>query len=314
VVTTAPGLAQVLELGHELSNWGRWGPDDERGALNHIGPEQRRRAAAAVRAGTTISLALPLADGVGPQTGFIKRNNAVHVVTYTGDDPAGLTMGGGAGFTDDTVTLSCQGSTQWDALSHLHYDGQLYNGAPARTVSAAGSARSGIDKVHADLVGRGVLLDVARHLGVDCCDPRQPILATDLDACAERQRVTIEVGDIVLVRTGSMTLVRDDDWTPFHRTLPGLHHSVARWLAEHSIAAIAADNVQVEARSDIPGVVAPLHMLAIRDLGVHLGELWYLEELADACAADGAYDFLLAAQALPIVGGCGSPVNPVALR
>jgi kynurenine formamidase len=307
-------LDRLRELGRTISNWGRWGADDERGALNHIGPEQLVRAAQLVRTGKTISLALPLRDGAGPQTGFIGRTNPIHVMTYTGDEPSGIHMGGGADFTDDLIVLSCQGSTQWDALSHFHYDGQLYNGASAATVTAAGGARSAIDKVHADLVGRGVLLDMARHFGVDCCDPQQAFLAEDLDACASSQGVAIETGDIVVVRTGVMTQVRDDDWSAIVRRHAGVHHSVATWLADHCIAAIAADNLAVEGRSDIAGVVSPFHMLAIRDLGVHLGELWYLEDLGDDCAADGVYDFFLAAQALPIVGGSGSPVNPVAVK
>jgi kynurenine formamidase len=307
-------LEALFVLGATLSNWGRWGADDERGALNHIGPAQLVRAAQLVRTGKTISLALPLRNGYGPQTGYIGRTNPVHVMTYTGDVPSGVAMGGTADFTDDLVVLSCQGSTQWDALSHLHYGGSLYNGFPAGTVTAEGSARAGIDKVHADLVGRGVLLDMARHFGADCCDPARPILAEDLDECAARQGVSVGTGDIVAVRTGAMTQVDGDDWSTFLRVQPGVHHSVATWLAEHEVAAIVADNVQVEARSDVPGVVAPLHMLAIRDLGVHLGELWFLEDLGDDCAADGVYEFFLAAQALPIVGGSGSPVNPIAVK
>ncbi|HEY6532937.1 MAG TPA: cyclase family protein [Acidimicrobiales bacterium] len=313
-MTSATSLEQVHELGRRVSNWGRWGPDDEHGALNHIGPEQLVGAAATVRQGRTISMSIPLRDGYGPQTGYIQRNNPVHVMTYTGEAPSGVPMGGGSDFTDDYVVLSCHGSTQWDALAHLHYDGQLYNGVAADTVTADGADLLGIDKVHSDLVGRGVLLDMARHFGVECCDPERPIHAEDLVECADRQGVTVGTGDILVVRTGVMTLVDDDDWSAFHRPQPGVHHSVAEWLWEREVAAIASDNVQVEAPSDVPGVMAPMHMVALRDMGLHLGELWYLEDLGDDCAHDGVYEFFLAAQALQIVGGCGSPVNPIAVK
>ena len=140
----------------ELSNWGRWGDDDQKGALNFIGPAEHVRAAAAVRSGRTFSLSLPLQNGVGPQDGSIGRNNCVHVMTQTGDAPGPLRLGLDVDFTDDMLIIACQGSTQWDALSHLYYGGQMYNGVPATEVNVHGAGRNGIEKVHADLVGRGV--------------------------------------------------------------------------------------------------------------------------------------------------------------
>ncbi|MEZ5372948.1 MAG: cyclase family protein [Microthrixaceae bacterium] len=308
-------IEDVYALGRELSNWGRWGPEDERGTLNHLGPNQRLAAATAMRSGRTFSLALPLKTGVGPQTGAMGRTNCLHVVTQTGDTTGPLDMGGDADFTDDMVVLSCQGSTQWDALSHIYYSGEMYNGVPATEVSAAGSGRNGIDQVHDGFVGRGVLLDLARHAGEACWDPLNPIRSEDLDACADAQGVTIEAGDIVIVRTGAMTAVDGDDWSGFESTcISGLHFTTVRWLAEHEVAAVAADNVMVEGLSPVAGVMSPLHMVAIRDMGLLLGELWFLEDLAADCANDGQYDFFLAAQALPIAGGCGSPVNPIAVK
>jgi kynurenine formamidase len=236
-------------------------------------------------------------------------------MTQTGDAPGPLPLGLDADFTDDVLVIACQGSTQWDALSHLYYGGQMYNGFPATEVNVHGAGRNGIEQVHADLVGRGVLLDVARFQGVECCDPYRPIRAAELDACAAAQGVTVTSGDIVLVRTGVMTRVDGDDWSAFFATRqPGVHLDTARWLARNEIAAIASDSASVEGRSPIRGVMLPLHMIAIRDMGVHFGEIWYLEDLAADCADDGRYEFLLAAQALQIVGGCGSPVNPIALK
>jgi len=268
-----------------------------------------------MRSGRTFSLALPLKTGVGPQSGLMGRTNCLHVMTQTGDTTGPLDMGGGADFTDDMLVLSCQGSTQWDALSHIYYAGKMYNGVPAEAVSAAGTSHNGIDQVHDAFLGRGVLLDMARHASLECWDPARAINSEDLDACARSQGVAIETGDILIVRTGALTRVNGDDWSSFtHTRQPGLHFTTTRWLAEHRVAAIAADNIMVEARSPVEGILSPMHMIAIRDMGLTLGELWFLEDLAEDCAADGQYDFFLAAQALPISGGCGSPVNPIAVK
>lgn len=305
----------LYALGRELSNWGRWGKDDQKGALNFIGPAERVRAAQAVRSGRTFSLSVPLQNGVGPQNGSFGRNNCVHLMTQTGDAPSPMNLGLDADFTDDMLVIACQGSTQWDALSHLYYGGQMYNGFPATDVNVHGAGHNGIEHVHADLVGRGVLLDIARFWDVDCCDPNRPITADVLDACAAAQGVTVGRGDIVLVRTGVMTRVNGDDWSGYFASRqPGVHLDTARWLARNEIAAIAADCAAVEGRSPIRGVMLPLHMVAIRDMGVHFGEIWDLDDLAADCAADGHYECFLAAQALQIVGGCGSPVNPIAIK
>jgi kynurenine formamidase len=127
--------------------------------------------------------------------------------------------------------------------------------------------------------------------------------------------VTVGEGDIVLVRTGQMSTVGDfANWRAFHGKEAGLHWETAAWLHERRVAAVAADNSMVEATGQLADVRVPFHMLALRNLGLHLGEFWYLERLATDCAADGVWEFLLVAQALPIDGGTGSPVNPLALK
>jgi len=208
-----------------------------------------------------------------------------------------------------------QGGTQWDALCHVYYDEQLYNGFPATQVDSRGAQRGGIDKVHADFVSRGVLLDVARARGVDCLPAGYAITSADLDATAARQGTGVGEGDILLVRTGQMSTVGDfATWDAFRGREAGLHWETAAWLHERRVAAVAADNSMVEATGQLRGVRVPFHMLALRNLGLHLGEFWYLEALAADCAADGVWDCLLVAQALPIAGGSGSPVNPLALK
>lgn len=309
-------MAQFEELLGRLSNWGKWGPEDERGALNYITGEKRVEAAALVKRGRSFSLAMPITGGVGPQTGLGGRINPLHHMTATGCDPeTAVPIGGDAGYTDDFLAITVQGGTQWDALCHIFYSRKMYNGRPAEAVTSAGASINGIDKVHADFVSRGVLLDIARLKGVDCLEPGYPITIADLEAAEAKQGISIGEGDIVLVRTGQMGQTQGfTDWSRFHEPEPGLHFETAEWLDTRRVAAVAADNMMVEASAHLDGYMVPFHMLALVNLGIHLGELWVLEELAEDCAADGVYEFMLVAQALPITGGTGTPLNPLAIK
>ncbi|MFT3851328.1 MAG: cyclase family protein [Ilumatobacteraceae bacterium] len=313
---------EVIELGRRLSNWGRWGADDEIGTLNHITAESRVAAAASIRTGAVFSLAIPL-DGRGPQNGL--RPNPIHCMMATGsDDVPSIAFESGARFTDDLMTLYLQSSTQWDALAHVYYDDQLYNGFSARSVDSRGAHKDGIDKTCSKYVGRGILLDAARWREVDRIPPNERLTGSDLDAIARSQGVELRSGDIILLRTGLMsTWVENGNWSEFHKPQGGLHYTAAEWLHDHQIAAIAADNTAVEAQ--VPIVIdakghstSPerlwFHMIVQRDMGMCLGELWFLEELATDCAAAGTYDCFLSAPALRVTGGVGSPLNPVALR
>jgi kynurenine formamidase len=313
---TGGAMADFEDLLRRLSNRGRWGEGDERGALNYITEEKRRRAAGLVRHGRVFSLSIPVEGGRGPQRGLGGRVNPLHFMTATGCDPSGqVELGHGCGYTDDFLAMTVQGGTQWDALCHVFYDGELYNGHPASSVTSRGAARNGIEKAGAGFVSRGVLLDVARQQGVGCLEPGYAIRTAELEAVEKAQGVAVESGDIVLVRTGQMSTVGDfSNWSAFHGKEAGLHWETAEWLHERQVAAVAADNSMVEASRVLEGVAIPFHMLALRNLGIHLGEFWYLERLAEDCASDGVFEFLLVAQALPIVGGTGSPVNPLALK
>jgi kynurenine formamidase len=317
-VITDPDEAakRVLALGKELRTWGSWGPADEKGTLNYITPEHRVRAAQLVRRGAVFSLSLTIRDGKGPMRPFpAGRFNPVHRITVSGQARGPYNMGATADFTDDIIMMGSQTSTQWDALCHVYYGEQLYNGFPASSVSDNGAEHDGIDKVAEDMVARGVLLDVARFRGVDRLEPGYAITSDELDDCASSEGVQILDGDMVLIRTGSMTSVVDDNWDEFYADYrPGLHYSTASWINQHRISAVAADNNAVEAGGVLPGVSNPLHMLILRDMGVHIGEFWYLEELAADCAEDRVYEFMLVAPPLRVEGGAGSPVNPIALK
>ncbi len=308
--------AEFLEQLRELKTWGKWGAGDEKGALNYITPAKRAEAAGLARQGRTFSLSIPVRAGQGPQSGAGGRINPLHFMTATGCDPSTpVDLGGDARYTDDFIVLAVQGGTQWDALCHVYYGSELYNGHAATHVDSRGAARNGIEKVHADFVSRGVLLDVARSRGVQRLDDGYAISVEDLERAEQEQGVRVGTGDILLVRTGQMSEVGDfDDWSVFQRPEPGLHWSTAAWLHEREVAAVAADNQMVEAGGQLEGYLVPFHMLALANLGIHLGEFWFLEELAADCASDGIWEFLLVAQALPLHGGTGSPVNPLAIK
>jgi kynurenine formamidase len=301
-------------LAARVSNWGRWGDDDELGTLNLIDDAARQRGAAAVRRGAAFSMAVRL-DGNGPQMGGIPgRINPLRTMVALNTPYTGSLEGFCCN--DDTVTMGLQAATHWDALAHVSYDGLLYNGHPMTAVTVdSGATRCGIHRVKT-LVSRGVLLDVAGALGVERLDPGYPITAADLDAALARVGASLLPGDVVLVRTGHMQLFKARDrarYTTGHQ--PGLTMGTVSWLRERDVAAVATDTLAMEV---YPGeddrLLFPVHLLQLRDMGLTQGQIFDMEALAADCAADGVYEFLLEASPLPFTGGCGSPVNPVAIK
>ena len=182
----------VRETGQRYRNWGKWGPDDERGTLNYITPETIVQAAGLVRRGAVFSLAIPF-DSQGPQVNQPRRFNPIHRMILTGPDftTEAVKRPGGVGFADDMVIMPLQCATQWDALSHCFLDGHLYNGYDANLVSSEGAKKNGIEKIARGVVARGVLLDIPRVKGVDWLEPAYAITVADLDG--GDQRVTGEL-------------------------------------------------------------------------------------------------------------------------
>jgi kynurenine formamidase len=280
--------------------WGRWGADDERGALNFIGPEQVKRATALVRTGHVVGLSQPLS----PKTPVPKHRAGVqHFMGRDGGDyAAGARRPGGFQFAEDTVVLPLHIGTHIDALCHAWCDDCLYNGFPGQgTRSTTGALRCGIDKM-GPIVTRGVLLDMVRLRGAPLA-PRASIGRTDLEAAAS---VEIEPGDAVLIRTGWLESQASD--ISFDEE-PGIDEDAALWLAERGVAMVGADNFAIEAIPFPTGTVFPVHQRLIRDYGIPL-----LEGLAlKALATHGRDQFLFVAAPLPVVGGTGSPLAPVAV-
>jgi len=299
-------------LAAKVSNWGRWGPDDERGTVNFITPEAVRRGAACVKRGDVFSLGLPLgADG--PQLGTHGRMNPIHLMSAL---EGRVSAEGDFRYSDDMIVMPLQCATQWDSLAHVHYDGQLYNGFPATAITAAGAARNAIDRVGAGIVSRGVLLDVARLWGVERVAPGVAIKPTDLDAAERAAGVRVGTGDVLLVRTGHLGAFKvDRDREGYLRRAPGLGVACVEWLHARQVAAVATDTVAVEVIPwEDPAVPLPVHLLCIRDMGLTLGEMFDLDELAADCARDGVWEFLFSAPPLKVTGGVGSPLNPLAVK
>jgi kynurenine formamidase len=303
----------VRELGSELGNWGRWGDDDQIGTMNLITEARIAAAAATVTDGVVVSCAVAF-DASGPMPG-VGRFNPVHTMTQTGE---GQEFPGGFQYADDELNLTLQCATQWDALSHVYYDGMLYNGYPSSTITKDdGAAKNSIARLQQRVVARGVLLDVTAALGLPWLDDGVAVAPEQLDQCAEAQGVEVGPGDVVLVRSGRIARVRaEGEWgqTFVFGPSPGLSVRCARWLREHDVAAVATDTVAVEVMpTEVEDCMMPLHMICLRDMGLTFGEIFDLEELARTCAAKKRYEFLFVAAPLPITGAVGSPINPLAI-
>jgi kynurenine formamidase len=304
---------EFKSVGAKLSNWGRWGEDDEIGTVNFITPARRAAAAALVRTGKVFALGMPF-DANGPQPARGTRFNPIHRMTKLLTDASAPD---GFSASDDIITMPLQCGTQWDGLTHVSYDGYAYNGVPNSAVTAVdGATRNSFPKVVSRLIGRGVLLDIAAAKGVQRLDFSQEVTADDLNAAESDQGVRAGSGDILLVRTGwyQHYLSGEMDLYLSQRS-PGLGISACEWLHDREIAAVAADNFAVEVMpSTEPGTVVPLHLVLIRDMGMTLGEMFNLEELAADCASDRVYEFLFSGIGLDITGSVGSPVTPVVVK
>ena len=298
------------EIGARVSNWNRWGPEDEIGTVNLVTPDKLIAAAGLVKRGAIFDLGIPFAPD-GPQPGG-GRVNPMHLMRETGENQ---TFASGFRFADDYIFMPLQCASQWDGLSHVFYDGQLYNGYPSTNVDSQGAARNAIDKMAKGIAGRGVLLDVARLKGVESMRAGDVITADDLDLACERQGVEVGSGDILLVRTGWRKVFTDSgDAAAFMAGEPGLGLSTCEWLRKKDIAAVAMDNWAIEVLPAENDDVLPVHCVLIRDMGLTLGEMLDFEELAADCAADGVYEMFFAAPPLNIPKAVGSPINPIVIK
>lgn len=303
--------AAFHDIAKRVNNWGRWGSDDEIGTLNLITDEVVREAAATVRTGRRIPLALPLQqDGV--QTGMMPgRVNPLHAMVQINQEIFGP---GTVACSDDAVTMGLQAATHWDALTHVSHSGMLYNGRPAGTITPHGGAEfAGIDKAR-HVVSRGVLLDVARARGVDRLGGGHAVTPEDLDAAEELAGTRVRAGDVVLVRTGQIQVYLAGNKEAYAYPSPGLSVRTPEWFHARDVAAVANDTLTFEIfPPEIEDLWLPVHALDLVEMGMLQGQNWNLEELSTACGQENRYAFLLSAMPEPFVGGTGTPVAPVAV-
>jgi kynurenine formamidase len=309
--------AAIYEAAKKLSNWGRWGADDQIGTLNNVSPQDVVNAGKLIKKGKVFSLGLSLKEPI--QSGlFGGRWNPIHSMLATGTDAAaGNQDASNLRYADDAINMPCQGSTQWDALCHIFLDDKMYNGYDARLVDARGARKLGIENVRDKMVGRGVLLDIARYKDVESLDDGYAITTTDLDACAQQQGVEIRKGDFVIVRTGHQErCLKKKDWSGYAGgDAPGLAFETCYWIRETDIAAICSDTWGCEVRpNETTEANQPWHWVVIPAIGISMGEIFYLKELAEDCNADRIYEFFFVAPPLHLPGAAGSPINPQAIK
>jgi kynurenine formamidase len=228
-------------------------------------------------------------------------------------------------YADDVVTMPLQCATHWDALGHVFYESYengerkvvMWNGYSAANVDSYGCHKCGIQNTKEKLIGRGVLLDMARYHGVESMDAGDGITSEDLDACAKKFGVEVRTGDFVLVRTGFLGRhIRAGVWNKYAGgDAPGLEFETLEWLYKNEVAAVALDTWGCEVRPNrSDDYLQPWHWLAIPMLGVTMGENFFLDAIAEECAKDGVYEFLFVAPSLPFTDGAGSPTNPLAVK
>jgi kynurenine formamidase len=284
-----------------------WGPEDRRGGLNYITPARVLAAAGGVRLGRTVTLEAPIETQAAPDN----PEPAVDEMMGTGDqaDPAGLT------FARDRLSMNVHGNadSHIDALCHVMYRARLYNGVPADTVTSAGADELSIELASNGIVGRGVLLDIPRLLGVPWLEPGDHVTADDLTRAEAAQGVRVGEGDLLFVRVGHRE--RRNAMGPWDSAASraGLHPAAMEFVAERRVAVLGSDSNNDTAPTAAEGVDFPVHVLALNAMGLHLLDWLQFDDLVPLCAETGRWSFLCVIAPLRLVRGTGSPVNPIAI-
>lgn len=305
---TAASLERMFEA---AKNWGRWGDDDQRGALNLISDKKRVEAAGLVLDGATVSLAQNLPTRPAPDN----PQPALHMMIAAGD-ACTIPEVPGLETTMDFIGVAYHGMavSHIDALCHVFVNEQMYNGYPASDVKSTGALKNSIMAAKDGITSRGVLLDIPRHRGVEWLELGTAIEPAELEAAEEAQGVRVGEGDILLVTTGRYERGRSQGRWAALDGMAGLHASCVPWLRERDVAVLGSDGISDAIPG--PGVVGwpmPLHQCCLVAMGVHLLDNLRLDDLASACAERERWEFLLTIAPLPVARGTGSPVNPIAI-
>ncbi len=287
----------IKQMAADLSNWGRWGEDDQRGALNLITPAKRVEAATLVTKGISVSLARDVIKTIEPDN----PRPFMHTM-----------VGYGKQWNSDNYSVAYHGfaHSHLDALCHYIHNGKLYNGFSADVVTEKGAAKLDVRNAKEGIFTRGVLIDAAKLKGVKYLEPGTPLYPEDLDEWEKMSGVKIRSGDAVLLYTGRWA--RRDELGPWSSGAAGFHASCAPWLKDRDIAVLGSDGGSDVSPSQVDGVGSPIHMMMLYVMGVPILDNLELERLAKQCDELNSYEFLLTTAPIPVEGGTGSPLNPIA--
>lgn len=286
----------------ELSNWGRWGKDDQVGAANLITAAKRRQALALAKEGIAVSLAhRPLLEKAADNRSPFERETNL----------TSSRVGPGLRGSNNRYSVVYHGRahSHIDGLCHRFYKERMYNGFSYREVTREGGcAKNGIQNLQNGIITRGVLIDIPRLKGVSYLDPLTPVFPEDIEAWEKKAGIKVSAGDAILLYTGRWA--RRAKLGPF-TDFAGYHALVAPWLKTRDVALIGSDGVQDI--GDLPGVGSPIHNFALVALGATLLDNLDLEALAQTAAKLNRWEFLLTVAPIPVEAGTGSPVNPIAI-
>jgi kynurenine formamidase len=306
-------LEEFDRIFESVKNWGRWGADDQLGTMNLITPERVRAAAGLVRSGRRVSMQIPINKVAGPDN----PNPAIHFVTQGHDIDIGSS---GLRFGLDFLGMACHGDchSHMDALCHISYKGQTYNGKPAEQVlTTKGATTLDVASIgEVGVVGRGVLLDLPRFRGVKWLEPGEAVTRAELEACEAAEGVQLGEGDIFVYRTGHhrrrLELGAWDNG-PDGEGKAGLHVDTIPWMHERGIAAFLPDGDGEAVPSCVDGMTYPIHPLQIVAMGMLTADSLQFEDLARACEEEDRFEFMVVGLPLRLPGGTGSPWNPMAI-
>jgi kynurenine formamidase len=309
-----PTEGDVIRMLDTLSNWGRWGADDQLGTMNLITPAKRAAAARLVRDGVSVTCARPITTEITPETTF--QPVRFMVDSGEGRDTASperiLERRGASEFIG--MVFHGYSITHVDTPAHYFWQGKIYNGRSCNLItSREGAQVEEVDLLRDGVVSRGVLLDVAavkgRNLG-----PGEGVMPEDLEAAERAAGVRVEAGDVLLVRTGYYARrLAEGPRNPMRDGSPALHVAAAPWLRERGVAMLGTDTHNDVSPLPYPGLGNALHIVALVAMGLWLIDNANLEELARACAERRRWEFLLTVAPLRLRAATGSPVNPIAL-
>ena len=304
-------LKEYDELFEKLKNWNRWGADDEKGTLNYITPDRIAAAAALVKSGRSVSMAIPIETAPGPDN----PHPAIHYMANTHDVDVGSRD---VGFATDFLGMQFHGDcyTHLDALCHISYKGMLYNGIPTARVNAAGADCLDVTAYAHGIVGRGVLIDVPRHRGVKWLEPGEAVTADEIEAIEKARGVRLGQGDIMLFRTGQYRRRLElGAWDVSYRGggRAGLDPYSLLLLHERKIAAFLPEGDGEVAPSYVEGIKSPIHPLQVTAMGMFVSDSLQMEELAQVCEEENRFTCMVAIAPLRLPRGTGCPFNPIAI-